>query len=137
MRFAVSSVLRTVPKAGRVSSSFTVEQVKLRNPVAASRTHKLKSRQDLDSDVLTLVAPEVSSWALCQPTSPVSGWEGGPSPRRCEPRVLAVPVTGEMTDGRPCEFCQPGHPRVKAVSHRWRILPEKCHMGQVPGGWPG
>ena len=27
----------------------------LRNPVAASRTHKLKSRQDLDSDVLTLV----------------------------------------------------------------------------------
>lgn len=125
---------RHSPKRAECHPCFTVEQVKLlRNPVAESRSHTLKSCQDLESGALTLVAPEVSSRARCQPTFPVGAWEGGPSPRGCDPSVLAVPVTGQMTDGRPWEFCQPGHRRAKAVSHRWRVLPEKRHMGQVPG----
>ena len=69
--------------------------------MAESRSHKLKSRQDLDSHALTLVAPEVSSWARCQPTCPVGGWEGGPSPRRCDPHVLAAAVAEEMAEGGP------------------------------------
>lgn len=35
-----------------------------------------------------------------------------------------------MTDWRPWEFCQPGHPRAKAISNEWQILPEKCYVGQ-------
>lgn len=66
----------------------------------------------------------------------MGAWEGGPSPRGCDPSVLAVPVTGRMTeDGRPWgSVAWP--PQSKGCEPQVAGSAEERHMGQVPRHWP-